>query len=120
MISPAARRAFAFDTLAIVLFVAIGRRSHDEQGNLLIGAAKVAAPFLLALLISWIITRATTDPCSLRTGALIWIPTVVIGLLLRKLIFDGGTATAFVIVTAVVLGIFLQGWRGIWRWRASR
>ena len=120
MITAAARRALAIDTFAIVLFVAIGRRSHNEQGNVLIGAAKVAAPFLVALVLSWVVTRARADPFSVRTGVVLWIATVLIGLMLRKVVFDGGIAIAFVIVTTVTLGIFLQGWRGLWRWRSTR
>ncbi len=41
----------------------------------------------------------------------IWAVTVIAGLLLRRFAFDDGTAPAFVIVTAVVLGVLLVGWR---------
>jgi hypothetical protein len=32
-------------------------------------------------------------------------------MVLRKFAFDRGTATSFVIVTTIVLGVFLIGWR---------
>jgi len=39
---------------------------------------------------------------------------------LRKFVFDDGTALSFVIVTTVFLGTFLNGWRAIARSLAGR
>ena len=41
------------------------------------------------------------------------LPTIVIvaGMLLRNLVFDDGTATAFVIVATLFLALFIVGWR---------
>ncbi|MEN9648696.1 MAG: hypothetical protein RLZ17_732, partial [Actinomycetota bacterium] len=50
-----------------------------------------------------------------KNGVVIWLVTVVLGLLLRNLIFDRGTATPFVIVATVVLGVLLVGRRLIMR-----
>ena len=35
-------------------------------------------------------------------------------MLLRRVVWDRGTALSFVIVTTVVLGVLLLGWRWIW------
>lgn len=40
------------DAVSIVIFVAIGRKNHDE-GEAASGIFRVAAPFLLALLAGW-------------------------------------------------------------------
>jgi hypothetical protein len=48
------------------------------------------------------------------TGVTVWLATVVIGLLLRRIVWDRGTAISFVIVATVVLGALLVGWRAIW------
>jgi hypothetical protein len=114
-----AQLAAAVDVAAVVLFVAIGRRSHDETGNAVTGALKVAAPFLIALLVAWAAAKAWSNPISMRTGVVLWLGTVTVGLVLRKVIFDGGTATAFVIVATITLGAMLLGWRAIWRWRTA-
>ena len=44
-----------------------------------------------------------------------WAITSAGGLLLRRTLWDRGTATAFVVVTAVVLGMLLVGWRALGR-----
>lgn len=113
-------RAAAFDVAAIVVFVAIGRRSHDEVGNVVIGAAKVAAPFLIGLAIAWIAERAWRRPEDVKVGVGVWVLTVVDGLLLRRFVFDRGTALSFMIVASIVLGVFMLGWRLVVRRLASR
>ena len=50
-------RAAALDAASIVVFVAIGRRSHDEDGNAVVGVLQVAAPFVIALLVAWLAAR---------------------------------------------------------------
>ena len=75
----------------------------------------VAAPFLIALAIGWLVSRAWRQPTNLRTGAMIWASTIVFGLLLRKLVFARGIATSFIIVTTLFLGALLLGWRAIFR-----
>jgi uncharacterized membrane protein YbjE (DUF340 family) len=105
--------AAVLDVVAVLVFVAIGRRSHDETGSVVAGVAKVAAPFLIALTVGWIVSRAWRAPTTLSTVAVIWLVTVVLGMVLRHTVFDKGTATSFIIVTAVVTFVFLFGWRVI-------
>lgn len=103
-------RALVIDAVSVLAFVAIGRRNHDE-GTAISGVLSVAAPFLIALAVAWIGSRAWRAPQSLRTGIAIWLPTVVVGLALRRLVFDDGIATPFVIVATLFLGFVLLGWR---------
>jgi Protein of unknown function (DUF3054) len=105
--------AAALDVASILVFVAIGRRSHDESGSVVAGIAKVAAPFLVALAAGWMIARAWRSPTTLATAAVIWLTTVTVGMVLRHTVFDRGTATSFVVVTAVVTGVLLFGWRAV-------
>lgn len=44
------------------------------------------------------------------TGLLVWVSTLVVGMLLRA-VTGQGTATAFIIVATIFLGLFLVGWR---------
>lgn len=104
-------RAALLDLAAIVVFVAIGRRSHDEAGNVVVGALKVAAPFVIAAAVGWIVGRAWRRPDQLATGVVVWIVTIVVGMLLRHFAFDRGTATSFIIVATIALGVLLLGWR---------
>ncbi len=106
--------AAALDAGSVFAFVAIGRRNHNE-GTAIDGVITVATPFLIAIAIGWLVSRAWRKPMSLRIGAIVWMTTVIVGLLLRNLVFDRGTATAFVIVAALFLGAVLLGWRVIFR-----
>jgi len=107
------------DAASIVIFVAIGRKNHDE-GEAASGIFRVAAPFLLALLAGWVIARAWKEPLNQKSGVLISLTTIVLGMVLRKIVFDDGTATAFIIVATVFLGTLLNGWRLLARTRLAR
>lgn len=104
--------AVALDVFCVVLFVAIGRRNHDE-GSALSGVVRTAGPFLIGLAIAWLAAKAWRGPMTSRTGVRIWVITVVAGMVLRRLVFDRGTAPAFVIVATVFLGASLIGWRAL-------
>ncbi len=106
--------AVGLDTFVVVLFVAIGRRTHDESGALS-AVLETAVPFLCGLAIGWWGARAWRWPTKVLTGVAIWPTTVLAGMIIRRLVFDDGTATSFVVVTTAFLGTFLVGWRAVWR-----
>jgi hypothetical protein len=105
--------ALGLDTFFVVLFVAIGRREH-ERDSAIAGLIGTAAPFVIALAIAWLALRAWQRPTSWTTGVGIWAITLVVGMMLRNLVFGDGTATSFVIVATVFLALFLIGWRAIY------
>jgi hypothetical protein len=111
-----AGRAAAIDALLVIVFVATGRSSHSE-GLTPGGIASVAAPFLIAGALGWTIGRTWRDPLAARSGVVVWLSTVAAGMVLRHFVFARGTATAFVVVATVVLGIALNGWRALARVR---
>ena len=94
----------------MLLFVAVGRRNHDDSTGVS-GVVEVALPFLIALISGWLVTRAWRSPQALSTGVVIWLITVVLGLALRNFLFDRGTATAFIIVATLVLGTLIAARR---------
>jgi len=118
MSKPATQRQIALaatlDVVAIVAFVAIGRRTHDE-GNALSGLVRVAAPFLIGLAVGWVVARAWKAPTSTTTGMVVWPVTVTVGMVLRRFLFDDGTALPFIIVASAFTGLLLVGWRSIYR-----
>ena len=104
-------RLFALDVLVVVVFVVIGRRNHGEDGKAA-GFFRVAAPFLLALAGAWVSGRKRwASAAHWRYGIVIWVFTVAMGLLLRRVVFHNGTAVAFVIVATLFLGLGLVGLR---------
>jgi len=112
--------AAAADIVSILVFVALGRSSHDEGGNAVTEAVKVAAPFLIALAIGWLVARAWTSPTAPTTGMVIWVVTIAGGMLLRHFVFDRGTALAFIIVASAFTLLFLVGWRFAFEWWRGR
>jgi hypothetical protein len=119
--------AIVADALAVIVFATIGRANHHEQIDLN-GVWHTAWPFLLGAAAGLAIARFRgADPRTLRSGASVWLWTVVIGMVVRHSL-GHGTPVAFVIVAAIVLAAFLLGWRVVltwhrwnsrWRWLRS-
>ena len=94
----------------VLLFATIGRISHAE-GVTVGGVAGVAGPFLVALLVGWGVARQRSGwPVRIPGSSIVWLVTVVLGLLLR-VATGGGFAWSFGLVTLLTLGLFLIGWR---------
>jgi hypothetical protein len=111
--------ALLIDVACVVVFCTIGRRSHAE-GITLGGVTETAWPFLTGTAVGWLATRAWRRPTALTpTGLGVWIGTVVVGMLLRKLTSQG-TALSFVVVASVATAILLLGWRGVAAVRTRR
>jgi hypothetical protein len=110
------------DALLVILFCAIGRRSHEEA--VLTGLLKTVWPFAIGLGIGWVVAvagagRMFGEPGRTArfdgtavwpTGVLVWLGTLCGGMLLR-VISGQGTAFSFIIVATCVLALFLLGWR---------
>jgi hypothetical protein len=100
------------DLVLIVVFAAIGRRSHDESGAV-VGVLSTAAPFLIGYTGSALATRLDRAPMSLTRAAIAWAPGIALGMVLRRLVFDRGTASSFVMVAFISTAVLLLGWRVI-------
>ena len=111
--------AVGLDVFVVIVFVAIGRRNHDSD-SAFTAVLETGAPFLIGLAVAWVVTRAWRRPTSVSTGVAIWPVTVLVGMIARRLVFDRGTATAFVVVATLFLGATLVGWRAADRGIAAR
>ncbi|MFB4349137.1 DUF3054 domain-containing protein [Microbacterium sp. CR_7] len=105
--------AFILDAVFVLVFAVIGRASHQEDAA---GFLVTAWPFLVALLLGHLVAALLPGrprrPWSLAWGAVVWVVTVVGGMLLR--VVSGDTAqVAFIIVATLVLGVLLVGWRAV-------
>jgi len=104
------------DAILVIIFCAIGRRTHEEA-NALAGLAKTSWPFLTGLVIGWAATFALyrdkfNAVLLVPTGVVVWLGAVVIGMILRVL-SGQGTQFSFIVVATLVLGAFLLGWRAL-------
>jgi FtsH-binding integral membrane protein len=109
-----ARLAVVLDICCVLVFVIIGRASHTK-GETLGGIASTSWPFLCGLAAGWFVSRAWRRPFALRpAGVIVWLATVALGMVLR-VVSGQGTAAAFIVVALAFLGLFLLGWRLLWR-----
>lgn len=108
--------AAVLDLLMVVLFAAIGRRSHAEAAALS-GLFHTAWPFVVGGAIGWLVTfalyRNKFDAFLIvPTGIVVWVMTVGVGMTLRALTGQG-TAGSFIIVASVATAVLLLGWRAL-------
>jgi len=102
------------DLLCVVVFVLIGRRNHHEDPGFT-GFLAVAWPFAVGVVV------ASAAAGLARLGArkrafVVWLGTVVVGMVLRIVAQGHEFKIAFVIVATVFLGATMLGWRFVaWR-----
>jgi hypothetical protein len=100
------------DVACVLVFCAIGRRSHDE-GLDVAGVAVTAWPFLSGTVLGWLVSQAWRRPTAVYpTGVAVWLCTVAVGMSLRK-VTSSGVAGSFIVVAATVTAVLLLGWRAI-------
>jgi hypothetical protein len=103
--------ALLADIVAVIVFCTIGRRSHAE-GLTLSGIAQTAWPFLAGTGVGWLLIGGWRRPFTvIPTGLVVWVCTVVVGMLLRKAT-SAGVQTSFVVVASLATAVLLLGWRG--------
>ena len=103
--------AAALDAVAVLVFAAVGRASHQED-NPVVGVLATAWPFLVGVAVGWLLVRVLSHrwPLKVGPGVTVAVTGVVIGTVLRA-VTGQGTAPSFVVVATLVLGVLLVGWR---------
>lgn len=99
------------DVLAVLVFAAVGRSSHAELRDA-VGVLTTAAPFLLGLLLGWLVIRAWRAPLRLPVAVAVWAGAVIVGLGLRAA-FTHRLPVTFVLIAAASLALLLLGWRAV-------
>lgn len=102
--------ALAADIACLVVFATIGRRTHAE-GLSLVGIADTAWPFVAGAAVGWLLVRGWRRPTAIApTGVTVWVCTVVVAMVLRRVTGEG-TALSFIVVASLVTGTLMLGWR---------
>lgn len=111
---------FIIDAVLVLLFAFQGRSAH-ESGNSVLGILDTAWPFLVGLVVGWLVTRqwkVTTGglpvafqiwPASIMLVLVTW----AVGLALRVLTGDTNNG-GFPLVALGFLLLMLVGWRIVW------
>lgn len=98
------------DLLLVGVFAVVGRLSH--YGTLTAGGWWTTAwPFLAGTLLAWAALAAarrtsSPDASAVGSGVVVWLGALVGGMVLRQA-SGQGTATSFVVVATIVLGLLL-------------
>jgi hypothetical protein len=102
--------ALVFDVISVLAFVFIGRRVH-AHGLSLAGDASTAWPFLVGAAIGSVSAwRLSGFPLAVRSGVVVWLSTVAVGMALRA-VAGQGVAFAFVLVALAWFAATMLGWR---------
>ncbi|MEY2966774.1 MAG: hypothetical protein RLY50_824 [Actinomycetota bacterium] len=109
--------SFAFDAFCVLALVVVGTRNHETDTGVA-AVLGVGVPFWIALVAASLLSQVSRDPQSTTAAATAWIGTVSVGMVLRNLVFDRGTAVPFVIVASLFLFATMFGWRAVARRRA--
>ncbi|GAA2524393.1 DUF3054 domain-containing protein [Rarobacter incanus] len=115
--SPAAthlqvRKAIISDVVSVVVFVLLAAMAH----SLTLGTiGLLLACFLPALALAWLATRAwKTNPAAIKpVGLGIWAATTTVGLAILAIVKQQRSDPIMMTITAVVLALFLVGWRAL-------
>lgn len=103
----------ALDVVLVVVFSTFGRGAHSEG----LAAGQVwgtAWPFLIGLAVGWLILLVTRRaPAAIGSGVLVWLATLVVGMVIRGLGDGRVPHWSFMLVAGVVTAVFLIGWRAI-------
>ncbi len=98
------------DAACVLLLVVVGTRNHDTDDGVL-AVLGVGVPFWIALAAVHAVPVVRRRADETGSGAIVWVATVAVGMTLRNLVFDRGTAAAFIVVATVFLGTTMLGWR---------
>ena len=98
------------DVVCAIVFCTIGRRSHAE-GLTVAGIAQTAWPFLAGTGVGWLLIGGWRRPFTvIPVGMVVWVCTVVVGMVLRN-VTSAGVSASFVVVASVSTAVLLLGWR---------
>ena len=106
--------AFGADLLVLVVFVLVGRRSHEE-GSGIEGFLRVWWPFAVALVVATVASGTWRAPLEWRRAIVAWLVTVALGMTMRIAVQGRDFKPTFVIVTTVFVGAGMLGWRAVVR-----
>lgn len=101
---------WVLDAAIVVSFAVIGRDTHgfnSDWGEVV----RISIPFLVALGVGIVVMRAWQTPTNLMVGLALGIITLAGGMLMRGIVFDDGTATTFILVSAGWIIGLMVAWR---------
>lgn len=116
--------AFLFDIISIALFALLARAAHrsPDMPFTFVGVLDTMWPFLLGVAAGWLVLRGRklAGNAVLPDGLIVWVTTVVVGLVIWGIRNAKVPHWSFVIVASVMSALLLLGWRGVAALRSRR
>lgn len=108
-------RALAYDVVVVFVFLLFGTAAHDSTAKGASHVVALGACFFVGLAAGWGASRGWRAPAKVwPTGVVVWLVTLVVGVVLRGLLISGaGFTPSFLAVATVFLGVTLLGWRAL-------
>lgn len=100
---------FLLDVGVVLTFVTLSRLSHNQVIDAA-GVLGTAWPFLVGLLLGWVVTRSWRTTLTFRAALGVFVLTLTLGIAFRRLTFTGAQPS-FVAMAFSVLSVLLMGWR---------
>lgn len=114
----------ALDLLALLIFALLARLAHDDGSSFsVLRWLDTALPFMLGATIVWGILLATGARAAgraLRTGAVVWLGSLIAGLGIWAIRNAAIPHWSFILVATLMSALLLFGWRGIAQLRARK
>ena len=109
--------AVALDFVAIAVFALLARMAHqsEEMPFNFAGWASTVWPFAIGVVLGWVIVLMSTRGEKQEKGVLIWLITVVTGLVIWGIRNQQLPHWSFIVVASVMSALLMLGWRGIAR-----
>lgn len=106
--------AIALDLVAIAAFALFARMAHqsDDMPFNFAGWASTVWPFALGVVLGWVVVLVGSHKDGDR-GVLVWLVTVVTGLVIWGIRNQALPHWSFVIVASVMSALLMLGWRGL-------
>lgn len=101
--------ALGVDVGVVLAFVTLSRLSHDQSVGF-DGVLGTAWPFLVGLILGWLVTRSWRSPVSLSAALGVFACTFAVGIVFRRITFTGAQPS-FIAMAFSVLSVLLVGWR---------
>ncbi|WP_432557726.1 DUF3054 domain-containing protein [Granulicoccus sp. GXG6511] len=100
---------FLVDVWLVLTFVTLSRLSHNQVIDAA-GVLGTAWPFLVGLVLGWLITRSWRTTLTFPAALGVFVCTLALGIAFRHITFTGAQPS-FVAMAFSVLSVLVMGWR---------
>lgn len=105
---------FVIDTVAIIIFAVLARLAHNKPDDpfTFLNIVDTFWPFFIGVILGTLLIAKQVNPRSMKSGAIVWIATVVVGLAIWGIRHAAFPHWSFILVASIMSALLLFGWRG--------